>query len=88
MYSISVDPKIRNALIKFFSNNNIETRVSFPPIHIQPFFVEKLKRKRDEFPNAIASFESFIDIPIWADMGPKNQSYVMDTIINFFNQSK
>ena len=39
-YTIRVDPKIRDKLIKHLSKNGIETRVSFPPVHIQPYTKE------------------------------------------------
>ena len=72
MYSIKVKKKVRGKLIKFLSKHKIDTRLSFPPVHIQPYYVKKFKFKRNQFLNAINSYDSFIDIPIWYGMKKKN----------------
>ena len=64
-YSITVDASIRNDLIKYLDKNKIETRLSFPPIHIQPYYVNKYGYHTHYLENAYQAFESFIDLPIW-----------------------
>ena len=82
-YSITVDRFQRDGLIKHFENSRIETRLSFPPIHTQPFYAKKFGFKPNEFREAMNCFLSFIDIPIWADMGIQEQNIVIDQIKKF-----
>ena len=42
MYSITLNKKIRNKLIEHLTRSNIDTRLSFPPIHAQPFILKIL----------------------------------------------
>ena len=44
-YSIKVQAKYRNDLIEYLSKQGIETRLSFPPVHIQPYWQEKAPRE-------------------------------------------
>ena len=53
-YTIRVDPKIRDKLIKHLSKNGIETRVSFPPVHIQPYYKRIFKFKKINFLNHLS----------------------------------
>tara|TARA_B100000989_G_scaffold299039_1_gene292365 strand:- start:16027 stop:17136 length:1110 start_codon:yes stop_codon:yes gene_type:complete len=85
MYSIRVNPLIQKDLIDYMTRCKIDTRLSFPPIHIQPFYKNKFNFKVNSYSKAYDSFKSFIDIPIWADMGNKNQSLIIDKIKNFMN---
>ena len=70
-YSIIVDPKIRNELIKFLEKNKIETRVSFPTISSQPIYKNlKFKRKTS---NSNRLVNSLIDLPIWPMLNINDQ---------------
>ena len=42
-YSIKVKKEIRDKLVKYLAKKEIETRLSFPPVHIQPFYKNKYK---------------------------------------------
>lgn len=83
MYSINVKEDIRDSLIKYLEENKIETRLSFPPIHIQPFYIKSYSYSENDYINAINSYKSFLDIPIWSGMDDKIQEYVVKKIINF-----
>ena len=74
------------ALIDFLNKHKIDTRLSFPPVHIQPYYVKKFKFKRNQFLNAINSYDSFIDIPIWYGMKKKTQNYIIKKINEFFKK--
>ena len=84
MYSLKVDPSKRNSLLKHLEDKNIETRLSFPPVHIQPYYAKRYQFVKSAFPKAMEAFNSFIDIPIWANMGNEKQKYVIHTIKGFF----
>ena len=49
MYSIKVKKEIRGKLIKFLNKHKIDTRLSFPPVHIQPYYVKNSNLKETNF---------------------------------------
>ena len=84
-YFIRLNSKDRNKLIKILEKNGIETRVSFPPIHIQPFYKKNEKFNYYQFPNANKIYSEIIDLPIWAGLSVKKQKYIINSINNFFD---
>lgn len=86
MYSIKVDPKVRDLLILHLSEKEIDTRLSFPPVHLQPLFREKFGNDTNLVASALSSYQSFLDIPIWADMGKSNQDKVVNEINTFLKK--
>lgn len=85
-YSIKVNPKIRNKLIKFLKKNGIETRISFPPIQIQKLYKQKIKKQRSILYNSMIAYKSMIDLPIWYGMKNKDKNFVVMTIKKFFKK--
>lgn len=83
MYSITVDQEVQRPLIDHLTKKNIETRLSFPPVHIQPYHKNRFDLKEKDFPEALKCYRSFIDIPIWADMGNLKQDFVVNEILSF-----
>ena len=83
-YTIKVKKKHRNKLIKYLKKNNIETRLSFPPVHIQPYYKNRIKFKKSELKNSLKTYNEFLDIPIWPNMKISTQKKVIKTILNFF----
>jgi len=65
MYSVRVDPLIRDAVVKYLENEGIETRLSFPPVHTQPFIQKTLGYTTDLLPHTNQAWDSKIDIPAW-----------------------
>ena len=86
-YCIKVPKKIRNKLIKYLQSKNIETRISFPPISIQPIY-KKLKLNKNSIVNSNEVFKSMIDLPIYFKMTNKEVDYVCNSIIKFLNKNK
>ncbi len=85
LYSIMVNTKKRDSLIDFLTKNSIETRMSFPPVHIQPFYKNKYNFKPKDFPDAFTAYSKFIDIPIWSGMGKNRQNLVIDNIKKYMS---
>ena len=83
LYSIILDDKIRDKLIDHLNSLNIETRLSFPPIHIQPYHSKELRCESGDYPNALRSFQTFLDIPIWPGMRRSTQDIVTREIKSF-----
>lgn len=85
MYSLSLNSNNRDELINYLQEKSIDTRLSFPPIHIQPYYIKRFGYKIDDYPLSIKSYSKFLDIPIWPDIGISNQNYIIRTIKNFYS---
>ena len=83
MYSKS-KKEIRGKLIKFLNKHKIDTRL-FSTCAYTTLLCKKFKFKRNQFLNAINSYDSFIDIPIWYGM-KKTQNYIIKKINEFFKK--
>jgi perosamine synthetase len=85
-YSIKVSSRYRNKLIRYLDEKKIETRLSFPPIHVQPYYEKKFIKEKKYLKKSSKTYSEFLDIPIWADLKKKDQLYVITTIKNFFKK--
>ncbi len=85
MYSITVQKKIRDGLINHLKNNNIDTRLSFPPISVQPYYKNKYSFDNSILTNSIYNFETFLDIPVSILMSEADQKKIISEI-NFFTK--
>lgn len=83
MYSIAVDRDKRDPLLANMKERNIDSRLSFPPVHIQPYYVDRFGYKPGDYPLAMRAFQTFVDIPIWVGMGDERQQHVIDQILEF-----
>ena len=83
-YSIKVPSQKRNNLINFLNKKGIETRLSFPPVHIQPYYKKKFLSETKDLINGHNVFKKFLDIPIWPYLN-KKQLYVIKMIIKFLS---
>ncbi len=82
MYSIMTDNSTRDKIIEKFKKDNIDFRLSFPPVHIQPYYINKFGFKENDFPNSIKAYKTFLDIPIFAQMDDESQKRVIDSILS------
>ena len=78
MYAPAFDASVdRDAVVAKLEAANIETRVSFPPVHIQPYYVQRFGFKVGDFPVSHAAWRRLINLPI----GPDLTSEQVDTVI-------
>lgn len=81
MYAISLkDKRRRDYIVKELEARNIETRLSFPPIHIQPLYRKLYSYTNKSLPITFDAWSRLIDIPIWANMGRRRQMVVINTL--------
>ena len=71
-------------MINFLNKKGIETRLSFPPVHIQPYYKKKFLSETKDLINGHNVFKKFLDIPIWPYLN-KKQLYVIKMIIKFLS---
>ena len=80
MYSVRVDAQIRDAVVKQLEERSIETRLSFPPVHTQPFIQQTLGYKSEQLPLTNQAWNSKIDIPAWPGMTETMMSTVVESL--------
>lgn len=87
MYTLSINKKInRDEVVKKLFKKGVETRVSFPPIHNQPFYKERFKRTKNDLDKTFNAWKSLINLPIWVGLPKAKQSYVIKNVIEIVNE--
>lgn len=81
MYAVNVDGH-RDEIVKKLKERGIDTRLSFPPIHIQPVYKEMFKFSENSLPVTYAAWSRLVNIPIWPGLDKARQQYVIDTLID------
>lgn len=65
MFAISLDDKIdRDRFAGRLKEMGIETRCSFPPIHIQPYYVKRFGYKPEDYPVSYKAWKQLLNIPV------------------------
>jgi len=74
LFSILIKPKLRNKLNKFLNQKGIETRICWPPVHIQPFHSNLFRNQK--LPNSEKIFSQIINLPMGNGLSEKDVLYV------------
>ncbi len=77
-FPASVD---RDAVVKTLDEEGIETRQSFPPVHIQPYYVERFGFDRDDFPVSLGAWSRLINLPISPDLSDEDAERVAEATL-------
>lgn len=89
MYCIKLKNSfLRDKFVMYLNKNKIDTRLSFPPIHLQPLYKKKFLYKKNTYPLSEKIFNSFVDIPCWFGMNLKQIRYIVNKINYFFLNEK
>ncbi|MDB4154721.1 DegT/DnrJ/EryC1/StrS family aminotransferase [Candidatus Pelagibacter sp.] len=81
LYCLNFSSKgVRDRVMKALKKNNIDTRLSFPPIHLQPYYKKKFKNNMKKFKNTTSIYNKFLDIPCWPKMGNQNINKIIKII--------
>tara|TARA_B100001057_G_scaffold218174_1_gene218327 strand:- start:18036 stop:19196 length:1161 start_codon:yes stop_codon:yes gene_type:complete len=76
--------KKRDELISFLKKNNIGSSLHYIPLHMQPYWRERYKLKKSNFPNTEKSYEEMISLPIYPLLNKKEQNKIILKIKEFF----
>ena len=77
----------RDELRAHLSEHNIGTEIYYPvPLHQQECFKD-LGYKEGDCPNSEAAARSVLAVPIYPEMTPEQQEYVVDTIGSYLERS-
>jgi perosamine synthetase len=70
----------RDKVAAFLENRGVETRVSFPPIHIQPYYRERFGYKPLDYPKSYEAYTQLLNIPSHPKLTIEEQEYIMENI--------
>ncbi len=89
MYAISLDDSIdRDRVVAELSNRGIDTRLSFPPIHIQPYYQQRFGLKDRDLPQSLHAWRQLVNIPMWPGLPVEDQDYVIESLKTIAPQCK
>jgi perosamine synthetase len=81
MYTITLADKIdRDTVKEKLKKVGIDTRVSFPPIHKQPFFQDRYNVNANDCVVSYAAWKKLLNLPIWVGLPEDLQDYVIDNV--------
>ena len=83
MYAVSLREGLdRDRVISDLKSRGIDTRLSFPPIHIQPYYQKRFGYKNDSYPISYKAWKQLIDLPIWVGLTVDDQNYIIENLKN------
>ena len=87
MYAVSLKECIdRDQVVSELKKKGIDTRLSFPPIHSQPYYQRKFGYKNDSLPVSFQAWKQLIDLPIWVGLSAEDQTYVIQNLKNIVRE--
>ena len=80
LYTLLFKNYDRDKVAAFLENRGVETRVSFPPIHIQPYYRERFGYKPLDYPKSYEAYTQLLNIPSHPKLTIEEQEYIMENI--------
>ncbi len=77
MYAVQVPEPMRDRVVARLSERGIETRQSFPPVHVQPLYQKRFGFRPESLPVTYSAWARKIDLPIWPGLPEPQQQYVI-----------
>jgi len=78
LYIIETDN--RDELQQHLKNKGIETRVHYPPVHLQPYWGGEV----GACPRAEKFAKRCLSLPLWVGMKRKTQDYIIESVKEFY----
>ena len=93
VYVIRLDEKIfsredRDEIIKLLRQKGINCRDYFPPIHLEPFYVEMFGFRQKDFPITEMVSNSTIALPFYNNLTKRQVDYICDALGSIVNNFK
>jgi dTDP-4-amino-4,6-dideoxygalactose transaminase len=70
----------RNALALALREDGIGTSVHFKPLHLFPYYQERIGVRPGQFPAAERCFEETLSLPIYPDLSDSDADRIVDRI--------
>jgi UDP-4-amino-4,6-dideoxy-N-acetyl-beta-L-altrosamine transaminase len=80
LYVILVDAAERKRIFDGLRAANIGVNVHYPPVHLQPYYRKQFGFKTGDFPAAEAYYQRAISLPMFPDLTPVQQSYIVERL--------
>lgn len=80
-FIILVNPGKRMAILNQIRARDVEVLVSYPAIHLMPYYRQNFGYQEGDFPNAEMIGASNIALPIYPSLTEEEQRYVIDTVV-------
>lgn len=81
LYCVHLAPTVnRDEVVKLMRAEGVDTRLSFPPIHLQPVYKKQFGYKEGDYPVSEKIYAQFLDIPSWAQMGIERMTKVVNVL--------
>jgi len=78
------DTTERNAYVQWLNSHGVDTRIPWPPVHAQPYYVERFGPSA--FPAADAAYARVLSLPIGNGMSLEQVRDVIDCSTSFFER--
>ena len=86
LYSILVkDDKLREKIRIGLESQGIETRINFPPMHLQPAYIDRFGDTKGSLPISEDVSERILGLPIFINMTQTDQELIVNTIKQSMN---
>jgi len=85
MYSIQIDERKRDEVVRKLEADNIQTRLSFPPVHIQKYYMNRFGWNEEFLPVSYHTWKRLINIPIWPGLSDNQLEYISDRLVKHIN---
>lgn len=88
MYTVSVAEEVdRDWVVKELKERGIDTRLSFPPVHTQPYYQSRFGYRNDSLPVTYHAWSKLINFPIWPGLPQDQQYYVIENLLALCKKS-
>lgn len=71
---------LRDQFIEEMSQRGIGCSVHFIPLHLHPYWQDTYNLKPNDYPNALAAYQSAVSLPLYTKMTDDDQTRVIETI--------
>ena len=80
IFAAGIDAGKRSSLLRELDKRGIRTTVQFKPVHCMRYYSEKYGYQPNDYPHSRAWGEKVFSLPVFSDMRPQEQDYVIDNI--------
>lgn len=80
LYTILVNPKMRDKFISLLEQKGISVAVHFKPVHFMSYYKHKFKYKAGAFPIAELIGNSTISLPFYPKLKSEEVKYIIRTV--------
>lgn len=80
LYVIKVDH--RKALYDYLKKHNIFAQIHYIPVHTQPYY-QKMGWQKGDFPIVESYYQKCLTLPLYPNLKPQEQAFIIETIRSF-----